>query len=834
MKWYFSNKLGIYVDLEPLKISPRVLNAAKANNIQLEWDDEGNICSIDYYDSKRLLSALDAKMLSVKEYWSLYEENNEELHQSLTSDYFAERLDRIYIGEKEFIDEPNLLSRLEYEKKNVVKADTPYGRPGWFYPENNINHVTYEPIKLEHEMIKKERMWKYWSPDLNCLDIRIANPIRGFVTSVGMPSFDLGIPIYSKEKKLFVREIRRTPLSLDLSSETYNRLKTAAENRDFKTGISLMKSPTWNDIKNSIDVNVHIFMEQIIDVVGEYKINNKEYEGLNKLRYNDFLDYLKSCKNLIKNDDVFFVVGHPNPDTDTVISCIFEAYRKHLETGETYIPVVQSEEMPAEIKKLLGELNDYIIFRNNPFYINKLESGLARFNFVDQNYQSEIQKYVLSIIDHHIEYETVKFLNAPKTIEPVGATASLITRKYIGCGYTFDEKLSYILLGAILMDTENLAPHKATNIDNELVRYLNESVNTDIDNLYKYLMKELLSQTNLENLINRDYKEYYDIYGFSVLKIMSDVKLNAKKLTSAIKKKIKQKNLVCIVVKIVYYKNFVPIKEKIIFIKNNYIPHEIVEKLKSFIEEITKDRAGKITKTKNSITCYKLPQQISRKKIVPYLDIIMTAYNKCFYSKSIKKWVSREFAKDGWNSYDKEGRVNYITYYEALKLAEKNNAEMLKPQEYWKVLKDAEGANDIQIIKSLKAKDFIEFLNTTNREYVKYVEGKPGLILEKEINLNTGLPSIVHSPNEFSNPLLWRYWSFPKDGNEYALIRSHIFLLDRPCLDGKVKTNERFPNLGVRLIYSNVALPEIEFRHTKIIANGKEIKIKDDLFEVTK
>jgi hypothetical protein len=48
MDWYYSKSLDLYISLTPLKISPTVFNIAKENDIELEWDDYGNICNIDF------------------------------------------------------------------------------------------------------------------------------------------------------------------------------------------------------------------------------------------------------------------------------------------------------------------------------------------------------------------------------------------------------------------------------------------------------------------------------------------------------------------------------------------------------------------------------------------------------------------------------------------------------------------------------------------------------------------------------------------------------------------------------------------------------------------
>jgi len=97
-------------------------------------------------------------------------------------------------------------------------------------------------------------------------------------------------------------------------------------------------------------------------------------------------------------------------------------------------------------------------------------------------------------------------------------------------------------------------------------------------------------------------------------------------------------------------------------------------------------------------------------------------------------------------------------------------------------------------------------------------DGKPGLIDPKEIDLATGLPKIVHSPNIYKNPDLWRYWS--PDAERNIATRSYIFLLGKPALDLKVHLSEAFPCLGIRPCCKKVELPEV-----KIVENQKGISV---------
>ena len=121
------------------------------------------------------------------------------------------------------------------------------------------------------------------------------------------------------------------------------------------------------------------------------------------------------------------------------------------------------------------------------------------------------------------------------------------------------------------------------------------------------------------------------------------------------------------------------------------------------------------------------------------------------------------------------------------------------------------------MISSMTSGKFIEYLDTVSSDKViinhpdivggryngiavnaNVIKAVPGLISPDEINAVTGLPDIVRSSSD-TGASLWRYWSPPESGT-YIFTRSHIFLLDRPCLDAKTLPSEAFVNLGIRAV----------------------------------
>ena len=150
-----------------------------------------------------------------------------------------------------------------------------------------------------------------------------------------------------------------------------------------------------------------------------------------------------------------------------------------------------------------------------------------------------------------------------------------------------------------------------------------------------------------------------------------------------------------------------------------------------------------------------------------------------------------------------------------LQIAKDNGFRLLTSAEYFKLLDEAVKVKDVSMTASLRNKSFLEFLDTTNHGIANYVKAEPGLMLTRDIDQTTGLPRVVYPPNRYGDDDYWRYWSFPSDGREYCLVRSHIFLLGASCLDGKVGLNERFHNVGMRVVGDKIDAPKITFTTRK-------------------
>ena len=332
----------------------------------------------------------------------------------------------------------------------------------------------------------------------------------------------------------------------------------------------------------------------------------------------------------------------------------------------------------------------------------------------------------------------------------------------------------------------------------------------------------------------------------------------------------KKKNLPLTIIKVVDYEedNETINRERIYLIFNEGIFPKFREVMFELIEAIvdyTFRGRESVKRASDFIEFWGTGDQLSRKRTAPILEPIATAFNQYFFSPSTGLYVKRDFLRATKQvretaeicgigvSWDKEGRINNITYGEAMKLLSRLGFTALSLKEYWQVLKDAREIRDQQMVGHLQSNGFVEFLHTViehnaslvekpeilespskfqyegveveiNYDYrgkkrkVEVLDGKPGLIHPKDIDLNTGLPKLVRSPNIYKDPSLWRYWS--PDAQKNVATRSYIFLLGQSALDLKVHLSEAFHCLGVRPCCKQVVLPKV-----KIITDAEGLSV---------
>ncbi len=199
-----------------------------------------------------------------------------------------------------------------------------------------------------------------------------------------------------------------------------------------------------------------------------------------------------------------YIIGHKNPDTDSVISAIAYANFK----GDSYVPAILGE-LNNETKFVLSKFGI-----KTPILLESVSDG-DKIILVDHNEGSQTldgvsDHQIIEILDHH--KVNISFSSPIDiTTKPYGSTASLITEKFLESKKTITKEIAGLLLSAILSDTVIFKSPTTTNKDKEFADILLEI--SGVDNLVEYGMElfkkkaEISSKTALE-IINGDFKEF--------------------------------------------------------------------------------------------------------------------------------------------------------------------------------------------------------------------------------------------------------------------------------------------------------------------------------------
>lgn len=227
------------------------------------------------------------------------------------------------------------------------------------------------------------------------------------------------------------------------------------------------------------------------------------------MTYDTLLAYLRDCE---RATDAVLVTGHPAPDTDAVVSALFEAWRL-TRAGTPAVPVVQGA-VPRETAWLLGDLALPVAAASAP----------ARWVLTDHHDVARYAGAVVAIVDHHPVVDAAEIDGIDACIRPVGAATTLVAQRIRADGILPDAACARILLGAVMMDTEGLSPHKARAEDRETVAWLSALCGEDPVALYAALRDRLLSETDPTVLYERDYRVYTaadgtPVMGFAILKV---------------------------------------------------------------------------------------------------------------------------------------------------------------------------------------------------------------------------------------------------------------------------------------------------------------------------
>ena len=214
-----------------------------------------------------------------------------------------------------------------------------------------------------------------------------------------------------------------------------------------------------------------------------------------------------SVENMVVEDGIIYVIGHKSPDSDTVCSAI--AYARLLNLLGHEAKAVITASVNNETKYILKEAGVempeilYDASGENIFLVDHSEYAQAVEGLTDA--------HIVGVLDHH----GVGTLNTGNQVvyeaRPIGSTATIVWLDYLNYGLEIDQTTAYLMLGAVLSDTDNLAGSTTTEADREAVRVLSEKAGiADVEDLYAHMHAEKLSYEGMsdEEILFHDYKEY--------------------------------------------------------------------------------------------------------------------------------------------------------------------------------------------------------------------------------------------------------------------------------------------------------------------------------------
>lgn len=204
-----------------------------------------------------------------------------------------------------------------------------------------------------------------------------------------------------------------------------------------------------------------------------------------------------------------YVVGHKNPDNDSIMAAFTLANLKNMLDAENeYVPV-RLGDLPAESAMLFDELGI-----EPPALIDRVGAGdkliLVDHNELGQAVDGLEEAELIEIVDHHriADISTASpiiFLNMPW-----GSTTSIITMLYDRYGIATDRQIAACLLSAILTDTVILKSPTATEKDRRHVEKLSKILGVDATEFGMRIFKSRGGDedVSVQDICTRDSKEF--------------------------------------------------------------------------------------------------------------------------------------------------------------------------------------------------------------------------------------------------------------------------------------------------------------------------------------
>lgn len=201
------------------------------------------------------------------------------------------------------------------------------------------------------------------------------------------------------------------------------------------------------------------------------------------------------------------VIGHKNPDTDSIVSAI---------AGAEYLEKVLGKNAKAYRAGVLNNETKFILEKWGVEIPEEMNSSVEAESIclVDHNEVSQLaegidQGNVDFVIDHHkvaITTEKPIFMR----LETIGSTSTLLAKMFFEKGISLSDNMAKLLLSGILSDTLNFTSPTTTQDDKDMALKLNETAKLEMESYVgeMFKAKSSLEGISTEEIITLDYKEF--------------------------------------------------------------------------------------------------------------------------------------------------------------------------------------------------------------------------------------------------------------------------------------------------------------------------------------
>ena len=228
-----------------------------------------------------------------------------------------------------------------------------------------------------------------------------------------------------------------------------------------------------------------------------------------------FFNLIRRNNGLSEENNITYIYGHINPDTDAITAPIILA------------DFLRQKGSKKEIKPVrLGDLNKETEFILKFFNISVPElisdpQDADEVILVDHNNPSQSINFekvnIVGLIDHHAI--TGFYTNEPITIitKPLGCTATILYELYISNNITIPLNISQLMISAIISDTLLLKSAVTTQEDIDTLKALADYAHIEYENFGRELLKAGTNISDLteEEIINLDSKSY-KVKGYNI------------------------------------------------------------------------------------------------------------------------------------------------------------------------------------------------------------------------------------------------------------------------------------------------------------------------------